>query len=143
MRPLTRIDPAGEAGSYKTYEFVSPPDLMIRAACAQVGCQAYASGWETTLDEATPLGRKQAGYIRRRSGRTFTEHRTAAGLTVFRFEPHQRCFAEHKTRPDFYSVRAGDWRADLGQLRRHVNGADWVEDFAEHQQTIADQIERG
>src|SRR5690606_34697531 len=122
---------------------ISPADRMVKTACEDAGCLAWRYGWETRVDEGTELGRAQAAYIRHQSGRTFREIRTAEGLTVFRFEPYQRCFAEHRTRPEVYLVRGGDWRRDLGLIRRHTRPADWVEDFGEHQQRIADQQRRG
>lgn len=138
-----RLPPALPVGAYKTYAVASPPDRSVRAACEQVGCLAYRHGWESHVDEATELGRRQADYIRRKSGRTFREQRDAAGITVFRFDSGQRCFAEHRTRPELYVVRFGDWRQNLGTIRRHTRPADFVEDFGEHQQVLADQLRRG
>lgn len=143
MRPMNRIEPNLPARAYQTYTIASPHDRTVKAACEQVGCAAWRHGWESAIDEATDLGRQQAHYIRTGSGRTFTEHRSAAGLTVFRFEPRQRCFADHRTRPESYAVLGGDWRRNTGLLRRHIRPADWVEDFGEHQQRIADQREKG
>lgn len=143
MRPMTRLQPAAPAAAYQTYQILCPPDQQVRTACEDAGCLQWAHGWETTVDEATELGRRQAGFIRQRSGRTFTEHRTAEGLTVFRFASRQRCFAEHRTRPEFYTVHAGDWREYLGNIRTHTRPADWVEDFAEHQLTVKEQTEKG
>lgn len=143
MRPMFRIEPIGPANAYKTYSIVSPPDRTVVAACEQVGCQAWLHGWETTVDESTDLGQMQARFIRTESGRTFRERRTG-GLTVFQFDSRQRCFAEHKTRPERYSVRPGDWRpARLGPARVHANARDWVEDFGEHQEQVADQQKKG
>lgn len=143
MRPVTRITPALPAQAYKTYRIVSPPDRSVRAACEQVGCAAWRSGWDTAVDERTDLGRTQAAYIRTRAGRTFRESRTGEGLTVFRFEAGQRCFADHRTRPESYLVRGGDWRANTGTIRQHTRPADWVEDFQEHQDRLSRAIERG
>lgn len=142
MRPLSRITPSAPVQAFQTYRIVSPPDVMVRTACEDAGCLAWRHGWETRIDEGTELGRHQAAYIRQRSGRTFREQHTR-GLTVFRFEPRQRCFAEHKTRPELYSVRGGDWRRDLGLIRQHQNPADWLEDFGLHQQRVKQQSERG
>lgn len=144
MRPMDRIPPLHPAGAYKTYAIVSPPDRTIKVACELAGCEAWLHGWETAVDERTDLGRMQAEYIRRQSGRTFREARTETGLTVFLFESRQRCFADHKTRPERYSVRLGDWRPESrGPTRLHVNAADWVEDFGEHQLRVADQQQKG
>jgi len=143
MRPLTRVQPAGPPGAYQTFRIISPADRAVKTACEEAGCLAWRYGWETRVDESTDLGRAQAAYIRRESGRTFREMRTVEGLTVFRFESGQRCFQEHKTRPEIYLVRGGDWRANTGLIRQHTRPSDWVEHFAEHQQRIADQIRRG
>lgn len=142
-RPLNRIEPAGPVGAYKTYAVRQPSDQTVVLACETVGCLAWRYGWDTTVDERTELGMQQAAYIRQRSMRTHRELRTAEGLTVFRFESGQRCFADHRTRPQRYLTRAGDHRGNLGLIREHTRSQDWVEDFAEHQQQLADRIERG
>jgi hypothetical protein len=139
-----RILPALPAGAYQTFALRSPSDLTIKVACHLAGCDHWRRGWESVLDESADLGRRQAGYIRRESGRTFTEQRTEAGLTVFRFEAGQRCFTEHRTRPERFLVRDGDWRGNpTGRVREHARPADWVEDFAGHQDQLKTQIERG
>lgn len=145
MRPVSRpIAPLGPATAYKTYAVASPRDTRVKTACEQAGCLAWRQGWTTTVDEGTDMGRSQAAYIRRRSGRTFREQRTAAGLTVFRFESGQRCFRDHHTRPEIFWVRGGDWRGNpLDLRRRHANGRDWTEDFALHQGRIADRQRKG
>jgi hypothetical protein len=142
VRPLNRIEPAAPASAYQTFRIVSPPDRSVRTACEDAGCLAYRNGWETRVDESTDLGKAQAVYIRTQSGRTFREMRSG-GLTVFRFPGGQRCFAEHRTRPEIYAVRGGDWRQDRGLIRQHTRAADWVEDFALNQQRLADQQRRG
>lgn len=140
-----RLPPIGPPSAYLTYSITASRDTGVVAACKDAGCQAWAHGWETTVDEATPLGANQAAYIRHKSGRTFTEQRTDAGLTVFRFESFQRCFTEHRTRPDVFTRRDGDWRGALrgGLVLRHKRAADWVEDFQEHEGFLADQRQKG
>jgi hypothetical protein len=140
---MNRIQPNLPASDYQTYSIFSPSDRLVQAACHEVGCPAFIHGWETPIDERTELGVQQAAYIRTQSGRTFKESRTAEGLTVFRFDSGQRCFQEHQTRPEVYTTRPGDWRGTFGATRQHASAADWVEDFGEHQQTLADAIERG
>ena len=143
---INRHTPLGDPGQYVTYGVRAQPDAheLIDTTCKRVGCEAELYGWETVVDEATPLGREQAAYIRQRSGRTFREQRTEAGLTVFRFEAHQRCFAEHKTRPDLFTVRDGDWRGNPTKRGRvHANGMDWAEDFMEHESALADLRQKG
>jgi hypothetical protein len=121
----------------RDYHIRMPMDRWVRTACQASGCENWRHGWETHVDEATPLGRQQAAYIRTQSGRTFTERRTAAGLTVFVFEPGQRCFAEHRTRPARLLVHEG------GRTREHVSFADLAEDYTEHTGHLAVQAERG
>jgi hypothetical protein len=118
----------------RDYVIASPPDRWVKAACEQVGCEQWRYGWDTLIDEATPLGARQAGYIRGQSGRTFRELRAPGGLTVFRFEPRQRCFAEHRTRPQRFLVRG---------IREHDGLTGLAEDYTEHTGRLAGQIERG
>lgn len=144
QRPVNRIDPNLPVQAYQTYEITSPRDTHVVAACEQVGCEAWRHGWDSVIDERTELGQAQAAYIRSRSRRTFREMTTEQGFTVFRFESGQRCFAEHKTRPEMYLVRDGDWRGNpTGRKRLHTRAADWVEDFGENQLRLVDQQQKG
>lgn len=138
---MQRITPNLPAQAYKTYQIVSPPDRSIVAACEEVGCVAWLYGWETVVDESTQLGAKQAHYIRGYARRTYRETKRGDGLTVFRFESRQRCFAEHRTRPEVYAVKGGDWRGNPQGIppRIHTRPADWVEDFAEHQEKLREE----
>lgn len=142
---MNRANPLHAVQAYQTYSIRRQPDVLVRAACQQVGCGAWLNGWESTIDETTVQGQAQAAYIRTQSGRTFRELRAAGGvLTVFRFEPGQRCFAEHKTNPESYAVRDGDWRGNpTGRVRQHSRAADWVEDFGGHQLVLVDQQQKG
>lgn len=139
-----RVQPRGEVHQYQTYSIQAGNDQGVVTACRDAGCQAWAHGWETTVDERTPLGLAQARYVRGQSGRTFTERKTAEGLTVFRFEAFQRCFTEHRTRPDVFTRRHGDWRGNpSGQVHVHARPQDWVEDFMEHQARIDQAAQKG
>ncbi|MBH1939045.1 hypothetical protein I5Q34_33120 [Streptomyces sp. AV19] len=144
-RPMNRADRLILApGAYQTYSIAQPRDTLVAAACEQVGCAAWRYGWASVIDESTALGQQQARYIRAESRRTHRESKRGDGLTVFRFESGQRCFAEHQTRPELYAVRDGDWRGNpTGRTRRHQRAADWVEDFGEHQLRLVDQHEKG
>jgi len=146
---MTRIEPNMPVTAYKTYRILSPQQTHFRpATCAEAGCTAYLHGWQSTIDETTVLGQQQAHYIRKQSGRSFTEERLPNGLTQFTFEAGQRCFAgDHQVRldrPELYLVRGGDWRGNpTGEKRQHANAADWIEDFGEHQQRLADEMRKG
>lgn len=148
MEPF-RIPPNMPAVNYKTYEIAAPRKTHWRpATCEEVDCQAMANGWRTAVDESTDLGQKQAHYIRKVSRRSFTEGRSELGLTEFLFGPGQQCFGTHQVqlgRPEFFLVRGGDYRGNpLGTAtRRHTRPDDWVDDFATHQQHIADEIQKG
>ena len=144
MQQINRITPNMPATAYQTFSIASPPDTSVRAACEQVGCPNWRNGWQTAVDESTELGQQQAVFIRTRSGRTFREQRTGGGLTVFTFESGQRCFAEHRTRPELYAVRDGDWRGNpSGRVRQHSRAEDWVEDCNEQLGRLADAQARG
>ncbi|MDJ0460581.1 hypothetical protein [Streptomyces sp. H27-C3] len=143
---MTRLDRMLlPAESYQTFSITQPRDTTVVAACEQVGCPAHQNGWESVIDETTDLGQQQARYIRGESRRTFREQKTATGLTAFRFESGQRCFAEHRTRPELYAVRDGDCARGnpTGRVRQHSSPADWVEDFGEHQLRLVDQQTKG
>jgi hypothetical protein len=115
-----------------------PKDTTVIAACEQVGCENWLYGWDTAVDERTPQGRDAAAWVRSgQSGRTFTELGGGGDVTVFRFEPHQRCFAEHRTRPARFLVQAG------AASREHAWLDDWIEDFGEHYQQLEDQVRKG
>lgn len=138
------VMPLAGAGAYQTYSVTARPDRDVVSACHEVGCAAWREGWETTVDEATDLGRAQAAYIRARSGRTFRERRTDAGLTVFLFESGQRCFAEHRTKRDLFTNRDGDWRGNpTGRVYVHERAQDWIEDLVEHEDRLAVLRQRG
>lgn len=132
--------------SYKTYQIVAPLRTHFRpASCEEAQCQGWANGWKTTVLPDSP----QANYIRSRSGRRFIEQRNQDGTVSFVFSPGQMCFraSEHRVpleREPFYVVRGGDFRGNPRGIPnvRHKAG-DWVDDFANHQQSIHDALQRG
>jgi hypothetical protein len=142
---MNRIEPQLPAGAMKTYSVLAPLSSHFKpATCEEVDCQMWQHGWRTAIDVNTELGCRQAHYIRDQSGRRFTEA-MEDGLFVFTFEPGQRCFTAHQRpleRDPVFLVRMGDWRS-YGPSRVHARAGDWVEDFAEHQQRLADRLERG
>ena len=160
-RPAMRTAPAamsfateGVAVAVSANTRPAPTSRARAATCAEVDCGAYLHGWQTTVDESTDLGQGQAHYIRKNSGRRFVESRVLSDegvpLTAFRFEAGQRCFRadEHRARlerPEIYLVRDGDWRGNPRgtEPRRHASAADWVDDFANHQETLANRLKEG
>lgn len=155
---MTLIPPALGPGAMKTYQVTSPLTTHFReTSCAEVDCPNHANGWVTAVDESTDLGARQASYIRRTCRpavapsapgmRRYTETRTEAGWTAFRFDAGQECFGQHRLpldRPEIYIVRGGDRRGNpRGERYLHHDAEGWVEDFAEHQDSLARIIERG
>lgn len=168
-----RIVPKMPASAYKTYALSLPKQTHYRKAtcqeveqqctsllsgsiehgtavfCGESHCGPYMHGWVTYVDVSTDLGQRQAYYIRMHSGRSFTTSMVAKQESAIRFTfpPGQQCFADHQVpleRDPFFIVRGGDWRGNpRGEMRSHVRAADWVEDFAEHQQRIVNEIEKG
>lgn len=140
-----RIVPNMPPSAYKTYAISAPRSTHTRAAtCAEVDCPNFERGWMTTVDVMTELGARQANYIRMQSGRSFTVTEIGT-LVTFTFPAGQKCFQEHRVplgRPEIYTVRRGDWRTSE-LTRRHANAADWVEDFAEHQDKLATRLQEG
>jgi hypothetical protein len=135
-------DPLMPVEAYQTWSVKSRPDKRVKTVCERVGCPRWRNGWESVIDESTPLGRDQAAFIRS-SRRTFREQRNGVGLTVFRFEPYQRCFEDHQTIPEKYLVRGGDHRAQVGELRVHKRAADWVEHVQQHMGRLLDERNKG
>lgn len=143
-----RVQTALPPRAMKTYQVVAPQETHFRpATCAEVECPHHLYGWRTIVDSATELGQRQIQYIKNESGRRFTSFHVESGLVTFTFEAGQECFVQHRIRLDneaLYFVRGGDWRGNpLGETKQHANADDWVDDFANHQQVIADRIKRG
>lgn len=132
--------------AYKTYQIVAPVATHFRpATCQEMECAGYTRGWRTTVLPDS----SQAQYIRHSSGRKFASEMNADGTVSFTFPPGQMCFAaaDHRVslqREPLYVVRGGDFRGNprgTPSIRR--KSTEWVDDFATHQQSIADRIERG
>lgn len=144
---LNRIQPKLGPQFYKTYAMVAPLSTHWRpATCAEVACPHYTGGWQVRV-EGLPLDLLHAAKT---SGRRYQEKRVGEGETWLVFEPGQDCFkaSEHRarvSRPELYVVRDGDHRGNPRgtQARVHDKPEHWLEDFAGHQQAIADAIKEG
>jgi hypothetical protein len=153
--PAHSVAPLMGFAAYQTYSITAQRDRYIVQACKDAGCAYWRDGWESPVDERTEQGRMWAFLIRKKSGRDFTEHKRADGVTVFRFSPYQRCFQEHRTKADLFVARIGDWRGNpRGELERelhlarnagriHTRPQDWVEDAMEHEGRLADLRQKG
>lgn len=141
-----RLPPRMPAQAYKTYRLDAPISTHTRpATCQEVGCEPYQHGWATTV-----LPGSQDEAVVKASGRHWSSVEVAeGGFLRYTFPPGQPCFraSVHRApleREPIFSVVAGDHRVTQPEvLRRHTSAESWVDDFATHQQTIADAIERG
>lgn len=133
--------------AYKTYAVTSPLSTHFRpATCQEMSCPHYVNGWRVRVEGLPP----ELVHAARASGRKYVEQSVAEGETWLVFEAGQPCFraSDHRTRidrPPLYVVRDGDHRGNPRhtKARLHQNPAHWVEDFATHQQAIADAIKEG
>lgn len=133
--PPLWTDPAARA-----YRVHMPMDVTVVAACEDVGCDQWRTGWETVADESVREGALVAMWIRSgQTGRTFRELAAVAGQpAVFRFDSGQRCFNEHRTRPGRLLVH------QRGRLvAEHTDLRFLAEDYTEHVGRLAEQQERG
>jgi hypothetical protein len=140
-----------EAANYKTYTWQAPLRTHFRpATCEEIDCEAYIYGWVSTFDLSTDLGLKQYEHCRRDKERSFSMQRVSMNMVKFIYKPGNRCFRskDHRApigKPPRFLVVGGDWRGNPRgtPTRVHRNGMEWAEDFAEHQQTLAERMSRG
>lgn len=133
--------------SYKTYSIIAPLATHFRpATCEEVDCPDFLHGWRNRIEGLSP----QDVDAMRKSRRKYKELHVAEGETWFVFEAGQPCFrtTQHRApigRPELFIVRDGDARGNPRgtKARLHQRAADWQEDFAEHQQGLADAIQEG
>ncbi len=147
MQEAFRINPMMPPEAYKTYSMVSPLGSHFRpGTCAEADCPHYLNGWQVRVESLTP----DLLHAAKTSGRRYSEQRIAEGETYLVFEAGQPCFrsSQHRVRidrPPLYLVQDGDFRGNPRgtKARMHVRPEHWVEDFAEHQQALADEIKKG
>jgi hypothetical protein len=88
-------------------------------------------------------------HAARTSGRKFTELDVNENEHWLVFEAGQSCFraSDHRAlldKQEIFIVRDGDYRGNpTGTVRRHTRPESWREDFAEHQDKLARQIQQG
>lgn len=132
----------GRPEQYKTYQILAPVQTHFRpASCEEVGCRGYVNGWVTRVLPGTP---EYAQVIGLKGRYRFTGPvGQKDGTAVFTFEAGQPCFrrTQHRLpleREPIYRVTSAG-----RTLIEHRDANGWVDDFATHQQTIADAIGRG
>lgn len=148
-----RLPPRLPVTAVQTYQVSSPLSSHWRpATCEEVDCPQWRSGWRIRTDDLTPQQLQAA----RDPKRKFTALDVSATEHWLVFEPGQPCFLvwpgtgplldrHHRVqvRPELYVIRDGDWRGNPTG-RRHVLGAQaWLDDFGEHQETLADRLKEG
>lgn len=138
------VSSAWPAHLRQTYSILRPAGerWWQPATCEDIDCAAFLHGWSTTLQLEAHAA--QVHYIRRESGRRFTEHmlRSHPAAVRFDFPAGQRCFraSEHQVpveREPLYVVRGGDSRAWTGARRVHRSAEDWRDDFGENQDRLS------
>lgn len=135
------------AAAFKTYQLLAPISTHRRpATCAEVDCDKKRRGYRATFDVSTTQGRANATTVER-SGRRRT-FEVAGPMVTYTFPAGQDCFDRHTVRLErepLYVVRGGDHRGNPRSLPRriHRNGDDWVDDFGQHQDNIAQRVARG
>lgn len=146
MQHLNRIELQGQVQDYKTYQIVSPLSTHWEpATCQQVDCPDYLNGWRVKI-EGLPA---EMVHAARTSGRKFSELEISQNEHWLVFEAGQPCFraSEHRRlldKQEIFIARDGDYRGNpTGHVRRHTRPEFWLEDFAEHQDKLAEQIQRG
>lgn len=160
--------PAGR--NWQTFSTIAQPGVHIESVtCERYGCERFAKGWKVVLDEAQPLGRVRADYIRRVTlRRGWTETKDDQGQTVFTFPAGTPCFQDARDlraqqafmvgphrrqgRPALHVVSSGkssDVAAQIARtgrpaeiLRVHRRPSDWAEHAVESWNRMADTINR-
>lgn len=147
---VNRFAPAGLPGAYKTYAVKSPLTThYVPATCEEVRCLDYLHGWMVKLPGLSP----QLIHTAKNSGRRFREmevldEQSGKGIPALVFEAGQPCFraSTHRKpngRPEIFLKRNGDWRTPRTAVTRFKRAEDWRDDFGEHQERLADQVNRG
>lgn len=125
-----------------------------RASCAEGHpldgggpCPTCAAVAREVLRTARPTTAALSAAVAARV-RRYMVHRDPTGVTVWTFPPGQECYEAHTVqldRPALHLVRGGDWRGNPRGTPTvtHRHGANWVEDFALHQDKIADEVRKG
>jgi len=146
---MTYIPPALPPQAMQTFQILAPKETHTRkATCEEVECPHYLRGWRMKIDLNTELGQRQAQYIKYSSGRSYKKVSARDGLVELEFAPNQECFREHRARidrPEIFRVKGGDHRGNplRTPVRTHKKPEFWVEEFAENQDRLKTQIERG
>lgn len=134
--------------AFKTYQVASPSSTHRRkATCAEVECVKRARGYRAQFDVSTATGRANAHMVEGLKGRRMWSRRVDGSLVTYTFPAGQDCLDVHTVpleRAPLFIVKGGDHRGDPRQVgRRQLRQADFVDDWATHQDNLANRVSRG
>lgn len=141
---LNRPAPKMAPSSYKTYQIAAPTKThWRRATCAEVECPHYVNGWRVRMEGLDD----QMLHTAKNSGRTWRHLAVSMTENWLVYEAGQPCFqaVNHRKRIDreeIFIVRHGDWRQTFSS-ETHANPENWQTDFAEHQDKLATEQQKG
>ena len=146
-----RLTPKAGPEHFKSYAWRAPIEThWRRGTCEEYECAGYLNGFVTTVDVGTDLGRKQYYFLTHDKTRKPSIQRVSERLIKFVYAPGNRCmsYGDHRVpigKPPLLLVLGGDWRGNPRNLRTvvHRSMENWVEDFALHQDKIAEVVGRG
>lgn len=148
---VSRLAPDAGPEHFKTFTWSAPVRTHWRpATCEEYKCDGIVHGFVTTVDTSTDRGRKQYHFLTHDKERTHSMQRVGPTLFKFIYKPGNPCFNRegHRVpigRPPFYLVSGGDWRGNPRRIQTlyHRRPEDWVDQFANHQNDIAEAFRRG
>ncbi len=133
----------------QTYRISRPAATHTRpATCAEVECPDFVKGYTVHLprgdDRIALLREAAAGRVDglKRSMRDVTSIDSAD--QVFLMGGPCLKATQHRApvdRPEIYVVRGGDWRTNLGLIRKHSRPEHWVEDMQETFDAVRRRVE--
>jgi len=122
-----------------------------RVPCGEGNCSDYRNGFFIDVDISTELGAAQHNYLANKDKkRKGTMQKISATVYRFTYPPGSQPFAgnnhEHYApidRPAYYLVHDGDWRGNPTGNKRFLDVDDWVDMFANHQDRLATEKQKG
>jgi hypothetical protein len=139
--PNLGLNPRMPTHAYKTFNIAAPVNTHFRpATCEEIDCPAYLNGWTY---RKTDLIAANLYDLVTHAGKRYREQALDEGGELFLvFEPGQICFQakSHRIsleRPQFFFSGRGDHRSySPKRAYQYVDGAEWSEAFAEHQEIL-------
>ncbi len=139
--------------NFKSYSASAPLHSHWRqATCEEFECDAFVHGSVVTADLSTDLGQRQYEYLKHDRTRRCSMQQVSQYIVKFVYGPGNDCFepvrSTHRVpfgRPPFYLVAEGDFRGNPRgtPVRVHRCVEDWVDDWANHTDKLANLRQRG